>query len=83
MRGHRVGDVITIRLNEAFNASKTAADNGDVSNWAAGAISIRNIVDGSHHTATGVSPGKIPAKVYQAVGQKITWTLPAAKIISE
>lgn len=66
-----------------FNASKTAADNGDVSNWAAGAISIRNIVDGSHHTATGVSPGKIPAKVYQAVGQKITWTLPAAKIISE
>ena len=52
-------------------------------NWAAAAISIRNIIDGSTHTAIGVSPGKVPPKVYTAQGGKITWTLPAAKIINE
>ena len=66
-----------------FNACKTAADLGDISTWSAAVISIRNIVDGSFHTLTGISPGKIPDKVYQAQGQKITWTLPAAKVISE
>jgi hypothetical protein len=66
-----------------FNACKTAADLGDISTWAAATIGIRNSVDGSFHTATGVSPGKLPDKVYQAQGQKLTWALPAAKIISE
>ena len=66
-----------------FNACKTAADLGDVSNWASGTVSIRNLLDGSVHTATGVSPGKVPDKVYQAQGQKLTWTLPAARIINE
>jgi hypothetical protein len=66
-----------------FNVCKTAADAGDVGFWAAGVVSIRNLVDGSVHTATGVSPGKVPDKVYQAQGQKITWTLPAATIINE
>ncbi|MDQ2763047.1 MAG: DUF3277 family protein, partial [Pseudomonadota bacterium] len=66
-----------------FNACKTAADLGDVALWAAAVISIRNIVDGSTHTLTGISPGKVPDKVYQAQGQKITWTLPAAKVINE
>lgn len=66
-----------------FNACKTAADLGDVFNWAAAAISIRNIIDGSTHTAIGVSPGKMPDKTYTAQGGKITWTLPAAKIINE
>ncbi len=66
-----------------FNACKTAADLGDVGLWAGAVISIRNLVDGSVHTATGVSPGKVPDKVYQMQGQKITWTLPAASIINE
>lgn len=66
-----------------FNACKTAADLGDVLPWAAGLISIRNLIDGSVHTATGVSPGKMPDKVYAAQGGKITWTLPAARIINE
>jgi hypothetical protein len=66
-----------------FNACKTAADNGDVSNWAAASISIRNLLDGSTHTMLGVSPGKVPDKVYQSQGQKITWTLPAARVINE
>lgn len=66
-----------------FNLCKSAADLGDIINWAAAAISIRNIADGSVHLATGVSPGKVPDKVYQQQGQKITWTLPAARIINE
>jgi Protein of unknown function (DUF3277) len=66
-----------------FNACKTAADSGDVTNWASASISIRNLLDGSTHTATGVSPGKVPDKVYQKQGQNITWTLPAARIVSE
>ncbi len=66
-----------------FNACKTAADLGDVSNWAAASVSIRNMIDGSMHTATGVSPGKMPDKTYQQQGQKITWVLPAARIINE
>lgn len=66
-----------------FNACKTAADLGDVTLWAAGTLSFRNVLDGSFHTITGISPGKVPDKVYQAQGQKITWTLPAARVISE
>ena len=66
-----------------WNACKTAADLGDVLNWAAGAVSLRNLLDGSLHTATGISPGKRPDKVYAAQGGKITWVLPAARIINE
>jgi Protein of unknown function (DUF3277) len=66
-----------------FNLCKTAADLGDVINWAAASISIRNSLDGSFHHATGVSPGKVPDKVYAQQGSKITWTLPAAFISNE
>ncbi len=70
-------------LLSTFNSCKTAADNGDVSDWAAGTITVRNLLDGSGHTATGVSFGKVPDKVYQQTGQKVTWTLPCARIINE
>ena len=63
-----------------YNLLKTAADGGDVSNWAASALSLRNIVDGSQHLLTGVSFGKIPAKTYAAQGGKITWVLMAANV---
>ncbi len=66
-----------------FNACKTAADLGEVFTWAAAAMTIRNIIDGSVHTITGISPGKIPDKVYASQGGKITWMLPAARVISE
>src|ERR1700730_13516338 len=56
-----------------FNLCKTAADLGDVFNWAAASISIRNMVDGSTHTMIGVSPGEVSDKVYEDQGQKITW----------
>jgi hypothetical protein len=63
-----------------YNLLKIAADSGDVSNWAASALSLRNTVDGSQHILTGVAFSKIPNKVYTAQGQKITWTLMAANI---
>lgn len=66
-----------------WNLCKTAADAGDVSNWASATLTIRNLLDGSLHTFSGVSPGKFPDKVYAQQGQKITWTLPAARVINE
>jgi hypothetical protein len=66
-----------------FNRIKTLADTGDVSQWAAAVLSLRNLEDGSVHTLTGVSPSKVPDKVYQAQGQRVTWNLMAAAVISE
>lgn len=63
-----------------YNTIKTLADQGNVTNWATAAITIRNVVDGSTHVLTGVSPSKIPDKVYTAQGQKITWTLMATDV---
>jgi hypothetical protein len=63
-----------------YNTIKTLADQGNVTNWATAAITLRNLVDGSIHEATGVSPSKIPDKVYAAQGQNITWTLMAADV---
>lgn len=65
-----------------YNLLKIAADSGDVTNWAASALSLRNVVDGSQHILTGVSFSKIPNKVYAAQGQKITWVLLAANIVN-
>ncbi len=48
-RAHRVGDVITIRLNEAFNASKTAATQTEKNSSAAIGIPIfagKNMLNG-------------------------------------
>jgi Bacteriophage KPP10, Structural protein ORF10 len=61
-----------------YNAIKTAADAGDVTLWAAGSMLLRNIVDRTSHTLTGISPSKIPDKVYAAQGGKVTWKLMAA-----
>ena len=63
-----------------YNLLVIAADNGDVSNWAATALSIRNTVDGSQHLLTGVSFSKIPDKTYAAQGGKLTWVLMAANV---
>jgi hypothetical protein len=66
-----------------LNALKTAANGGDVSNWANAVVVVRSLLDGSLHTLTGVSPLKNPDKTYAAQGGNITWTLMAAKIVSE
>lgn len=66
-----------------FNACKTAADNGDPTNWAAATLSIRNIVDGTSHQVSGISPEKIPDKTYSVGGGNVTWRLMAARVISQ
>jgi len=65
-----------------YNAVKTAMLGGDVTNWATASVTFRNLVDGSIHECTGVSPSKIPDKVYAAQGQHLTWVLMAADIQS-
>lgn len=65
-----------------LNILKTAAMNGDVSNWANSRMLLRNALDGTAHDVEGIMPNKIPDKSYAAQGQKITWTLEACNIIS-
>jgi hypothetical protein len=65
-----------------FNFTKTSADNGDPSNWAAASIILFSITDGVTHTITGISPQKVPDKSYAASGGMVTWTLMAASSIT-
>jgi hypothetical protein len=74
--------IIHQQLLDLYNILKSAADSGDVSNWAATTISLRNVVTGSQHLLQGVSFMKIPDKPYQAQGQRITWTLPACNVVN-
>jgi hypothetical protein len=64
------------------NIVKTAAMNGDLTNWANSTLMIRNALDGSQHIVEGILPSKISDKSYQAQGQKISWTLYACNIVS-
>lgn len=57
--------------------------NADASVWAAMSASLRNVVDGTSHFVTGISPQKRAGKVYQKQGQNVTWTLMAADITEE
>lgn len=63
-----------------YNQIKILRDQGNVQDWATAAVTVRNMVDGSTHVCTGVSPSKIPDKVYAAQGQKLTWNLMCADI---
>lgn len=65
-----------------YNLVVTAMNNGDVTQFATAAVTLRNIVDGSTHVLTGVSPSKIPDKTYAAQGGRITWTLFAANVVN-
>lgn len=67
-------------LLSLYNTLVTAANLDDVIGWAATRLSFRTLNDGTTHTCTGVSFSKVPGKVYQAQGQKITWQLMAANI---
>lgn len=65
-----------------YNLVVTAMEQGDVTNFASASITLRNLVDGSLHELTGVSPSKVPDKTYAQQGQHITWVLMAADIRS-
>lgn len=61
-----------------YNTVKTAALAGNVTQWATAAITLRNIVDQTAHQISGISPSKLPDKIYGAEGAMMTWTLMAA-----
>jgi Protein of unknown function (DUF3277) len=72
--------ILHAQLLALYNLLKIAFDGGDVSNWAASTLSLRNTVDQSQHLLTGVSFEKIPDKTYASQGGKLTWVLMACNI---
>lgn len=50
--------------------------------WAQMAILMRNVTDGTSHSATGVSFQKIPDKKYAKQGGMVQWVLMAADVQS-
>jgi hypothetical protein len=65
-----------------WNLALLAANNDDVSGWAATSISFRMLTDGTQHTLTGCSFDKVPDKPYEAAGQRVTWKMMAANVIN-
>lgn len=72
--------VLHTSLLALYNQALQAADNDDVSGWAANVLSFRMLTDNSQHQCSGVSFQKFPDKPYQAHGGRVTWSLPAANI---
>lgn len=62
---------------------ETAFNSGDISDWTAASLYWVNTVDGTQHTCTGISPQKVPDKMYGKTGAMVTWTLMAQSIVSE
>jgi hypothetical protein len=54
----------------------------DANMWAVMGIKLRNVRTGTSHLATGVSFQRIPDLPYQAQGQRVSWVLMAADIMS-
>ena len=65
-----------------FNIVNTLAKGGDVSNWATAAMLMRNLLDGSSHTGSGISPQKVPDKTYVTNGTNVTWMLLCANLVN-
>jgi hypothetical protein len=65
-----------------WNLCILAANNDDVSGWAATIISFRMLTDGTQHILTGCSFDKVPDKPYESAGKRVTWKLMAANVIN-
>lgn len=55
---------------------------GDTSLWAQAAATLRNIVAGTGHIATGISFQRMTETPYEQQGQNVTWVLMCADIQS-
>lgn len=78
----QTSDVHKFLLNW-FNSLKVnmiSVGNTDVSNWASGAMLLRNINDGTTHSIKGISPQIQAEKTYSAQGGSVTWNLLAGNI---
>lgn len=69
-------------LLDWYNVLKTRESQENVDDWANAVMALRNIVDGTSHNITGISPQINPDKVYGAQGGNVTWLLMAANIES-
>jgi hypothetical protein len=65
------------------NIKFTSCEAGNASNFAAAAIKVVDLINGSIHTVTGVSPTKIPDKGYGPQGAFVTWRLAAANVVTQ
>lgn len=65
------------------NIKFTQAENGNAENFGAAAIKVIDTINGAIHTATGVSPLKIPDKKYGPAGAFVTWRLIAANVVTQ
>lgn len=66
-------------LQNWFNATWEAR----TAEWANTNIYLRNAESGISHTCRGVSPQKEADNPYQSQGQRVSWTLMCAEIITE
>lgn len=69
-------------LLDWYNDVKTAAKDGDASEWASGYMLLRDTLNDATHVCSGISPQQLPDKPYAAQGGNVTWTLQAADIQS-
>lgn len=65
------------------NVKFTQAENGNASTFAAAALKVVDLINGSIHTLSGVSPLKIPDKPYGPQGGFVTWKLMAANVTQQ
>lgn len=65
------------------NIKFTQSEAGNSSNFAAAAVKVVDLINGSIHTLTGVSPLKIPDKPYGPSGGFVTWKLMAANVVTQ
>jgi hypothetical protein len=65
------------------NSLVAAFQLGNVALWTAASVFWFNAIDGTSHTALGVSPQKNADKSYEKRGQNVVWTLLAQQLISE
>lgn len=63
-----------------LNHLKGAAANGDVSEWASMAMTLRSIVGRKSHICNGGALQNYPSRTYAAQGGMITWTILFADI---
>ena len=66
-----------------YNQVMFAAESGMPEEWARMGATLKNLTDNTSHSIRGMSFQKIPDKVYQTIGQNVSWVLLAAEIINE
>jgi hypothetical protein len=72
-----------IFLTNWANFVFTMAETGDLFNFAAAALKIKDLLTGEQKVLTGVFPLKIPDVPYGNVGGNVTWRMLAANVTNQ